>query len=124
MSYRPYFIFYVNDPQASAAYYEKMLQQPPLESSPGFALFKLNDGAMLGFWKRQDVLPVVGQPGDCAQSEVCLPLPNRAAVDTVFSEWLQLGAMVIQEPTKMDFGYTCCSQDADGNRLRLFCREE
>jgi predicted enzyme related to lactoylglutathione lyase len=34
--------------------------------------------------------------------------------------WKLLGLDIIQEPTKMDFGFTFTAADPDGHRLRVF----
>ena len=34
--------------------------------------------------------------------------------------WAKLGLKILQEPTKMDFGYTFTAADPDGHRLRVF----
>ena len=39
---------YVRDVTASATFYSSILGTPPVEQSPGFALFLLGDGAALG----------------------------------------------------------------------------
>lgn len=41
-------LLYVTDPAASARFYGEVLERPPLEQSPGFALFPLAAGMALG----------------------------------------------------------------------------
>ena len=48
MSAKNFVIFYVDKPSASAAFYSALLNRPPVESSPTFALFALDSGLMLG----------------------------------------------------------------------------
>ena len=55
-------LLYVEDPLKSAEFYEKLLRTKPIDASPGFAMFALNDATMLGLWKRTDVLPKVTAP--------------------------------------------------------------
>ena len=41
----PHFVLlYVNEPQASAAFYARLLGRKPLESSPTFVMFELAPG--------------------------------------------------------------------------------
>ena len=120
MTSQAYFIQYVNHPLESAAWYERLLGKAPVEASPGFALFVLDGGAKLGFWKRQDVLPVVGKAGEYAQTELCLPVDSEAALHAVYAKWQQLGVNITQAPAAMDFGLTCTAEDPDGHRLRMF----
>ncbi|MFY3005966.1 drug:proton antiporter, partial [Achromobacter xylosoxidans] len=57
MSAKNFVIFYVDKPEASAAFYSALLNRPPVESSPTFALFALDSGLMLGLWSRHTVEP-------------------------------------------------------------------
>lgn len=120
MDSQAYFIQYVNHPLESAAWYERLLGKAPVEASPGFALFILGGGAKLGLWKRQDVLPVAGNPCECAQAELCLPVASEAALHEAYGKWQQLGIHILQTPTALDFGLSCTAEAPDGHRLRLF----
>lgn len=111
-------LFYVRDPLASAAFYAKVLGAPALESSPGFAMFKLNDGTMLGLWNRAGVAPAPeAAPG---ASEIGFHVANTADVDRLHDEWRADGTAIVQSPAHMDFGYTFTARDPDGHRLRVF----
>ena len=46
MSAKNFVIFYVDKPSASAAFYSALLNRPPVESSPTFALFALDSGCL------------------------------------------------------------------------------
>ena len=39
-----------------------------------------------------------------------------------YAAWTKLGLAVVQEPTRMDFGFTFVVADPDGHRLRPFVR--
>ena len=43
-------VLYVTDVSASTKFYTDLLARPPVEASPGFALFALKSGMMLGLW--------------------------------------------------------------------------
>ena len=116
------FLLYVEDPIASAAFYEKLLRAPPVEASPGFAMFALTAPTMLGLWKRADVLPKVTVPTGC--NELGFHVETNAIVEQFFEAAKQIGAKVLQEPTQMDFGYTFTVADPDGHRLRVFATPE
>lgn len=118
MDRKNYFILYVADATASARFYERLLARPPLESSPGFALFALADGVMLGLWTRATVQPAAR--GGAGSSELCVSLGSDAEVDAFHARWHELGIAVAQAPTRMDFGYTALALDPDGHRLRAF----
>ena len=66
---------YVRDVTASATFYSGILGKPPVEQSPGFALFLLGDGAALGLWQRDDVQPPVSAQAGAA--ELAMVVPNR-----------------------------------------------
>ena len=54
----PHFVLlYVDEPQASAAFYARLLDRQPLESSPNFVMFELSPDLRLGLWARRDVEP-------------------------------------------------------------------
>jgi len=111
-------LLHVNQPTVSAAFYSRLLQREPVESSPTFAMFALADGLMLGLWQRTQVQPEsCGAPG---ASELCFVAPDDAQVEAAHQRWQALGLEILQPPTRMDFGYTLTAADPDGHRLRLF----
>ena len=112
------FLLYVEDPLKSAAFYEKLLRAPPVEASPGYAMFALTPPTMLGLWKRADVLPKVTAPTGC--NEVGFHVESNEIVEQFFESAKKIGAAILQEPTQMDFGYTFTVADPDGHRLRVF----
>ena len=113
-----FFILYVDNPPASAAFYTTLLGRPPVESSPGFAMFALDSGVMLGLWKRQEVLPAVDRFG--AGSEVAFAMKDDAAVDELHATWRERRLPILQQPVRLYFGYTFVAEDPDGHRLRVF----
>ena len=56
-------LLYVDNPLNSAAFYQRLLGQTPVELSPGFALFVLNNGFKLGMWAKQGVKPAATLTG-------------------------------------------------------------
>ncbi|MGZ0713963.1 VOC family protein [Pseudomonas palleroniana] len=114
-----YFLLYVDSPATSANFYSRLLDTPPVELGPTFALFILDNGVKLGLWSRHTVEPAAQVTG--GGGEVGFSLPDKAAVDALHEHWLERGATIIQSPTAMDFGYTFVAQDLDGHRLRAFC---
>ena len=118
MQHPNFFILYVNDPQASAAFYAQLLGRPAVEAAPTFAMFALDSGVMLGLWSRHTVEPAASAGGGGA--EVAIALDSVDEVTATHQRWLGLGLPVIQAPTQMDFGYTFVATDPDGHRLRVF----
>ncbi len=114
----PNFILaYVADAPKSAALYAKLLDAQPVESSPNFAMFALPNGLALGLWARNDVEPRATLPGG---SEIGFPVADDNAVLLTRDAWAKLGLKIIQEPVRMDFGFTFTAADPDGHRLRVF----
>ncbi len=57
----PHFVLlYVDEPQASAEFYARLLDRKPLDSSPNFVMFALSPDLRLGLWARRDVKPAPG----------------------------------------------------------------
>jgi catechol 2,3-dioxygenase-like lactoylglutathione lyase family enzyme len=113
-----FIILYVDQPAASADFYQGLLGKPPLEASPTFAMFALASGVMLGLWARHTVTPAVNaMPGG---SELAFALADQAAVDATYTAWRERKLVIAQTPTMLDFGYTFVALDLDGHRLRVF----
>ncbi|MCA0404626.1 MAG: VOC family protein [Proteobacteria bacterium] len=110
-------ILYVASAPASEAFYSKVLGLKAVESSPGFAMFALENGMMLGLWTKADVQPAASAPGGV---EIGFPVKDNAALDALHGEWKAAGLNILQAPVQMDFGYTFTAQDPDGHRLRAF----
>ena len=117
MSSPNFILLYVENPPASAAFYEKLMGMAPVETSPTFCMFALPSGIMLGLWGRGGVEPAANAPGG---SELAFAVEDKAAVDARHGEWHAAGLKIIQPPVAMDFGYTFAALDPDGHRLRVF----
>ncbi|WP_454675171.1 VOC family protein [Achromobacter pestifer] len=118
MSDTNFVIFYVEKPQASAAFYSALLQRPPIDSSPTFALFKLDSGLMLGLWSRHAVEPAAAGRGGA--SELAFTVADADTLNQRHVDWSLRGLPILQAPTNMDFGRTFVALDPDGHRLRVF----
>lgn len=111
-------LLYVADPLRSTEFYANILGKKPVESSPGYAMFVLDNGLKVGFWKRNDVQPAPeGAPGSF---ELVFSEASDAGVDDRFAEWTGNGLVIAQKPTRMEFGYTFVALDPDGHRLRVY----
>ena len=114
-----YLLLYVDSPATSANFYSRLLDRPPVELSPTFALFILDSGLKLGLWSRQDVEPATQVAG--GGGELALAVTDNQTVDRLHSQWAESGVSIAQAPTRLDFGYTFVALDPDGHRLRVFC---
>lgn len=120
MSDTNYVLFYVEKPQASAAFYSALLQREPVENSPTFALFVLDSGLKLGLWSRYTVEPAAAGRGGA--SELAFAVADVDVVNQRHREWSLRGLPILQAPTDMEFGRTFVALDPDGHRLRVFSR--
>lgn len=110
-------LLYVKSPLASADFYAGLLDKRPVEASPGFAMFVLDSGVMLGLWAAADVEPSANAAGG---SEIAFSVDGKATVTAMHREWTDSGLKIVQPPVEMDFGYTFVALDPDGHRLRVF----
>lgn len=112
-----FFLIYVDNPTASAAFYEGLLERGPVATTPTFAMFALSSGAMLGLWSRHTVEPAATGAGG---GELAFAVESRERVEALHGEWRTLGLQIAQPLTEMDFGYNFVALDPDGHRLRVF----
>ena len=82
-------------------------------------MFAFESGAKLALWSSATVEPAATQSGGAM--ELAFSLPDETSVDKGLAEWQAHGLTIIQQPTRMEFGYTCMALDPDGHRLRLYC---
>ncbi|MCB1394807.1 MAG: VOC family protein [Rhodobacter sp.] len=114
----PMMIHYVADPAASTRFYADALGVPVIYDSANFAMLALGPGMRLGLWRADEVAPVAGgQPG---AGEVCVALPDAAALTALHDRLAAEGARVTQAPTEMGFGLAFTVLDPDGHRLRPY----
>ncbi|MNB67804.1 Glyoxalase-like domain protein [compost metagenome] len=113
---------YVRDVATSATFYSGILGKPPVEQSPGFALFLLGDGAALGLWQRDDVQPPVS--AEAGAAELAMVVANPDEVQQLHDAWRALGVQITQAPVALEFGHTFVGVDPDGHRLRVYSRAE
>ena len=113
-----YLLLHVDSPATSAHFYSRLLDKPPVELSPTFALFILDSGLKLGLWSRHTVEPSGrALPG---AAELGFAVDSLAEVDRLHQRWSELGQPILLAPTALDFGYTFVASDPDGHRLRVF----
>ena len=116
----PHFVLlYVDKPQKSADFYARLLDRPPLGSSPNFVMFELAPDLRLGLWARRDVEPA--PRGAAAAGELAMAVGSNEEVEALCADQRRKGVTILQEPVTMDFGRTFLAADPDGHRLRVFC---
>lgn len=117
MPHPTYMLLYVDNPQASAAFYRTLLDCEPVESAPTFVLFVLQSGLKLGLWSRHTAIPAPAAAG--GGSEIAIAVDTPQAVDATHAAWSARGLPVLQPPSDVDFGRTFVVLDPDGHRLRV-----
>ncbi|CDR34115.1 VOC family protein [Criblamydia sequanensis] len=115
-----FILLFVENPLKSSAFYQNLFNLSPIEESPTFSLFALQNGVMLGLWSKFTAEPKVEA---CAGAqEIGFP---AIEVDALYEEWGKKEVTVLQKPCDMDFGRTFVIQDPDGHRIRVYkLREE
>lgn len=111
-------ILYVKEPRASAAFYEKLLGLKPVQAADTFALFVMPGGFKLGLWQREDIEPATTDV--IGGSEIMFDCENDQDVDAAHGDWEAKGVTILQQPSRMPFGYTFTGADPDGHRLRVY----
>jgi hypothetical protein len=118
MNTHHYLLLYVDSPANSANFYSRLLEKPPVELAPTFALFVLDSGLKLGLWSRHTVEPAAQAAG--GGGELAFSVADNQTVDALHAEWTRQELTIAQAPVALDFGYTFVALDPDGHRLRVF----
>jgi catechol 2,3-dioxygenase-like lactoylglutathione lyase family enzyme len=92
-------ILFVDNPLASADFYQSLFGVEPVEKSPTFTLFVLNTGMKLGLWSRHTAEPSV--KGECGGgSEICLHgKRGRGCAWTRYADWTRNAACAYRPGT-------------------------
>ena len=112
-----YLLLAVRSPAESAKLYTQLLGHEPVENSPTFVLYVLPNGMKIGLWVKDEIEPA---PKPAGGIEISFTEEDDDAVRATYAQWSKLGVKIVQEPTKMDFGFTFVAEDPDGHRLRPF----
>ena len=115
----PYSLLYVADPETSARFFGKLFEREPIDSSATFVLFAL-DGMMLGLWKRSSAQPEA--EAGAGGSELAFRVESEEAVHRMADRLADVGAVILQAPARLDFGYAVTGATAEGHRIRFFSR--
>lgn len=108
-------LLFVTNPQKSSLFYQDIFDMKPIEESPTFAMFALENGVQLGLWSKYTAEPLVQAPSGAM--EICFPTEN---VDELYEKWAKKQVTIAQKPVDMDFGRTFVLLDPDGHRIRIY----
>lgn len=111
------FLLYVDDPLASATFYEKRFGIAPAARFPTYVAFAFPNGLNLGLWSTRARNFVSGGAGH--RSEMAFMLADEASVQRLHDEWLRDGVRIEQPLQRAVFGLTFVALDPDGHRIRV-----
>ncbi|SDP71982.1 hypothetical protein SAMN05428967_3185 [Phyllobacterium sp. YR620] len=117
-----FMLIYVKDAKRSRHFYAELFDRDPVEESSYFAMFVLDSGLKFAMWSREKVLPAPTE--QAGGSELVFSVDSDAALEALYSEWTGLGIAVVQQPARLDFGYSFVALDPDGQRLRVYAPAE
>src|SRR5690606_38623648 len=110
-------LLYVEDPPASARFYEALFEQPPAAVYPTYAAFESAQGWRLGLWSSKARDFVSGGSGH--RAEIAFLVPGDEQVLALYERWHALGVAIEQPPHHAVFGLTFVALDPDGHRIRV-----
>lgn len=111
-------ILYVDNAEQSGAFYARLLDRQPVEASPTFVLFVLDNGLKLGLWSKHTCIPAPDAGGGGA--ELAIAVASAAQVQALFDAWTADGVSILQPPVTLDFGFTFLAADPDHHRVRVY----
>ncbi|WP_419420155.1 VOC family protein [Legionella sp. D16C41] len=109
-------VMYVDNLIKSERFYQNLLGLEAEEASPTFRMFKLANDLGLGL---KDAQSVEHNHDDHNQNELVFSVENNTQVEALAQQWQKQGAIIIQPPNQLSFGYTFLALDPNGNRLRI-----
>lgn len=110
-------LLYVNDTQASCAFYERLLGQKAHSVYPSYVSFALSKGMALGLWSISARDFKSGGSGH--RGEVAFLVDTRAQVESLYHQWTEQGVPIEQPLHEAVFGLTFVAVDPDDHRLRV-----
>jgi predicted enzyme related to lactoylglutathione lyase len=110
-------LLYVNDPTASAAFYEKLFETAPAASFPTYASFSFPNGLNVGLWSTQATDFVSGGSG--CRSELAFMVSDDETLRRLYERWRDVGVTIEQALHEAVFGLTFVATDPDGHRIRV-----
>ena len=93
----PHFVLlYVDEPQASAAFYVRLLDHRARLSSPNFVMFELSPDLRLGLWARLGVEPL--PRGGADTGELAMGVETNEEVEALCAEQRRKGVTICRNP--------------------------
>lgn len=118
MNHPNFTILYVENPLSSGRFYTELLGIEPIEASPTFVLFLLNNGLLLGLWSRHTIEPAADS--GAFGGEIAFRYASYEEIDKIYADWTARGISNLSKPQTLEFGRSFVAIDPDGHRLRVF----
>lgn len=111
------FLLYVENPLASAPFYEALFERPPTAAFPTYVAFSFDNGMTVGLWSTsaRDFVSA----GQGHRSELSFMVANDKEVLDLHERWQRAGVTIEQPPHEAVFGLTFVALDPDGHRIRV-----
>jgi predicted enzyme related to lactoylglutathione lyase len=110
-------LLYVDDPLASATFYEKLFETAPAARFPTYVAFSFPNGLTVGLWSTQ--AKNFASSGSGHRSELAFIVPDERSVRRLHDRWVEAAVAIEQPLHEAVFGWTFVATDPDGHRLRV-----
>ena len=110
-------LFYVENPESSALFYEKIFSVKPVASFPTYVAFSFENGLTFSLWSTQAKNFVSGGTGH--RCELSFMVKDEDTVRTLRKQCEDLGVIIEQDLHEAVFGLTFVALDPDGHRIRV-----
>ncbi len=116
------FLLYVDDPQASAAFYEEIFGCAPKAAFPTYVAFEFAGGMTVALWSTSARNFVSAGSGH--HSEIAFMVADDHAVRALHDRWKSAGVVIEQPLHEAVFGLTFVALDPDSHRIRVCTPDE
>jgi predicted enzyme related to lactoylglutathione lyase len=111
------FLLYVENPESSAVFYEKLFGVAPKAAFPTYVAFEFDNGLTFSLWSTRARDFVSGGSGH--RSEIAFMVQNDQMVRDLHERWSKADVMIEQPLREAVFGLTFVAVDPDGHRIRV-----
>ncbi|OGT35514.1 MAG: glyoxalase [Gammaproteobacteria bacterium RIFCSPHIGHO2_12_FULL_37_14] len=110
-------LFYVENPESSALFYEKIFSVKPVASFPTYVAFSFENGLTFSLWSTQAKNFISGGAGH--RCELAFMVKDEDTMRTLRKQWENLEVVIEQDLHEAVFGLTFVALDPDGHRIRV-----
>ena len=110
-------LLYVENPEASAEFYNRLLERAPVAVHPTYAAFAFENDLNIGLWSVSARNFVSGGSGH--RGEIAFMVRDDHEVRSLHTRWNAMAVEIEQPPHEAVFGLTFVALDPDGHRIRV-----